>query len=562
MNRRAHRLAERTARRLQWKRTISHVRGPLLVLGVVMLLLAIWDRWPGGPRVDWLLVGCIEAVAAAMWMVWSLLQSRATLLDGAIVLDEALDTGEALSTSLLIPPDDDDVVSAEVHAAADRRAESIDLRRGPAAAVDVAAPEGWWWGLLLLVPAVALLFFEPLPGRGSLVVEDLDLTMARAEAEETAAMLQAQLEQSPELVEDMSLDMDWQLAQRSDDPAEIRRESLRQMTELSRRLNAFQDSAAARRTEAVRQRLKRAAPGEGEGFAGEIRRAMASGDMEAMAEAIGQARQVGTQEDVEGLASLASDVRDSAKDNTELTDALSGSGLDPALSDLPEVLAEAIDEAEHLSMQQKEDLQQLSDTQQQAEQTMEEHADELDSVAGQCSGSQGESEASSKASTSSQSSQKQDAASCPSEQLARKQIAQRQAAQCQRVCQGGSDPGAPVAGPQARGPGPGGKQAASQEDPNVDFEQIRVRQGVDEQASVVQSTEARGVIVRGDATATPGQAVQQARRRLAEGIDVKSVPRRYREAVAAWFTAIAPEGQPLQEPDDGTDTSAEKVSSP
>ncbi len=563
MHRRVHQLAERTARRLQWQRTVSVIRSPLLVLGAVWLLLAVWDRWPGGPRVDWWAMAWCALAMGVLWFMWSWWKSRATPLEGAIVLDEALETGEALSTSLATPSTSSDLAAAAVHAEAGRRAASIDGRRGPAAAVPVKTPEGWWWGLLLMVPAVALLFFEPLPSRQAVADEGVDLATARSDAEASVAMVQAQLKQSPELVADMDLEMDWDAVTQSDDPAEIRRDALRQMTELSRRLNAYQDSAATRRTEAVRQQLKQAAPGAGEGMAGAIRRAMASGDMEAMAETIERARYAGTAEDAEALRALAEDVRTSADDRAAVSDALRGAGLDPALADAPDTLTDAINDAAHLSMQQKEDLQQLAETTTQATQTMDELADELDDVAGQCEGSASDQDDAAKASATSESGQPQNPETCPSQQLARQQVVQRQAAQCQQACQGGGTPDqSTMAGAQANRPGRGGPQAMTEEDPSVALTQSRLRQSVDQQATVVQSTDARGVIIPGDATATAGQAVRQARRRFTEGVDVQSVPRRYREAVAAWFTAMASEESAEDGAKAAPETASEKDRSP
>ena len=102
----------------------------------------------------------------------------------------------------------------------------------------------------------------------------------------------------------------------------------------------------------------------------------------------------------------------------------------------------------------------------------------------------------------------------------------------------------------------------TEEDPSVALTQSRLRQSVDQQATVVQSTDARGVIIPGDATATAGQAVRQARRRFTEGVDVQSVPRRYREAVAAWFTAMASEESAEDGAKAAPETASEKDRSP
>ena len=566
MDRRITTLADRTARRLQWRRTLDDLRLPVILLGAVILVLALYDRWPGGPRVNWWWACGVLGAGVVIWLIAELSRRRCSRLEGAIVLDERLETRDVFSTALAVPEDEDQPMTVAMHAHAAACAQKVGARHGPRRAVPMSCPEGWWWGLLLLVPALALLMFDPLPGRAATTEDPQDLVVARADAVEAVSMVQQQLDSSPELAEAIGMDSALQSHQALDDAAAVRRETLRDLTELSKRLEMFQNGTRSQGVDEVRKRLQEVAPGGNESGGADIRRAMAQGDLESMADAIERIRTDradggdADEETAGDLEALAAAVRSAASDNQALADAMKGAGLDPALADQPDALDEAVARSEHLSMQQKEDLESLGQSQKQAGESLEELAEELDTLAGQCRNSGPAKEQGSKPSTK-QSESSKSPSQCQSKSLAKRQRAQRQAGQCQSACQsGGEKAGGKKAGQstgrgtQTGGKGKGSGQLAADGSAAVNFNRTRVRSEVNTSAPVISSSHVKADTVRGTAQATPGTPMQQAQRRLEDGVDVKAVPRRYRDAVAAWFSSLkAPDASDEDETQDEDD---------
>ncbi len=568
-------LADRTARRLQWRRTLDDLPIAVMTIGAIMLVLAVYDRWPGGPRVNWWWVGGVLVGGVGVWLLVSAVAHRFTRMAGALVLDERLDTRDVFSTALAVEPDPSEPMTIAMHEHAANFAKEIGAQRGPQHAVPMTCPRGWWWGLFLLIPAVAVLLFDPLPSRAGTQEDPQDLVVARANAVEAVSMMQQQLDASPELSEAIGMDTTLQAHQALDDPAAVRRETLRDLTELSKRLERFQNGTQSRSVDEVRQRLEQVAPGGSQSKTSDIRRAMAQGDLEAMAEAIDQARDDTDQTAAGDLEALAGQIRTAAADTQSLADALKGAGMDPSLADQPEALDEAIAESDHLSMQQQQDLESLAQEQQQASESLEDLAEELDTVAGQCrnSGPAKDNQAKPSAKQSSQSSQSSQSqqstpssSQCTSKSLAKSQRAQRQASQCQGQCQSSgkkAGEGSSGSNPSSKTGGKGRGQGALAGDDSgaVNFNRTRVRSDVNTASPVIMSSHVKADTVRGSAQATPGSPMEYAQRRLEDGVDVKAVPRRYRAAVAAWFSSLKPAAATDDDQDDSTPSESSEESS-
>jgi hypothetical protein len=76
-----------------------------------------------------------------------------------------------------------------------------------------------------------------------------------------------------------------------------------------------------------------------------------------------------------------------------------------------------------------------------------------------------------------------------------------------------------------------------EEDPDARTSMARSRSEVDASTPVVAAAPVSGPLTRGAVSAPADSPMQSARRRIERGLDVQRIPRRYREAVAAWFAS-------------------------
>lgn len=512
------RLARRGARRLTCRRVLLAACLYASIAAAMAVVVAVAASLSGQPAMPWgwIAIGLGAGVLVAAAVRW--FTSPVSPMLAAIVLDERLQLHDALSTAMAFSGRRDDPLATGQQAVAATHAAAPEVRRAVPAAIPIGVPQRWWWPVGLAALAAAIAVLPPMVGdtQAASASEPSAMSEARLDTDESIAAMQEALDASPELQAAMEESFDLKQHAELNDPTKLRQETLRDLTELNRRLEEFQFGDQQRQLKRVRDRLAKMS--ESQDATSELRRAMATGDMEAMSEAMQRLRS-GDAETAEAraaaLAALAEEVNATAASDEAFEQALKDAGLADA---------NAIEDAAHLSEAQKEELrEQLMDTLA-ATEMLEQLAKECEQSASECKNPQ-------------EGSPSQSQSAC--EKLAKSDRACKQAAKCQQACKSGlSKSGTSMApGPaSARQQGARGQRPV-EVDPDAATATARSRSDVDSTAPVLGTSSVSGPLTRGNVSAPSSAPMQSARRRIERGLDVQRIPRRYREAVAAWFAS-------------------------
>jgi hypothetical protein len=511
----------RLVRRAAWRLTMQRVLDDVCLIAAFAALLgvaiAIASFVSGGFDVPWVWIGSglSTGLLAAAIIRWSVNQCSYTR--AAIVLDEKLHLHEALSTSLAYADRVDDCMIEQAHRVAAEYAAKRDVQRGVSRALPIGAPERWWWPVSLAALAVVVAILPPLTNAadGPLGQDQFAIFDAKADTDEAVAAMQQAFAESPDLQAAMKEPFDMMPHAELADPTALRQETLRDLTELNRRLEAFQNGDEQRQLRRIQQRLSSMNPSSD--ATRDVRRAMSSGDLEAMASELEQlpAAQTDAAARAAALETLAQDLRNAA---------LSDEALSQALQDAGVADAESIDTADHLTESQREDLREQARDAMAASKTLNEMASECEDSANQCNNpgdnsSTGES-------------------AC--KKLAQSQRASKQVSECKTACKSGaSKAGKSLAQRNSPNRGVGGGMSSVADDPDVTTQAERSRSAVDGAAPVASTSPVSGPLSSGQSSLASVAPIQSARKRIERGLDVQRIPRRYREAVAAWFAATS-----------------------
>lgn len=476
------------------------------LLGVV---IAIASFVSGGLGVSWSWIGAglAAGVLVAAIIRWSI--CRCSTTRAAIVLDEKLHLHEALSTSLAYADRADDCMIEQSHRVAATYAAKPDVQRGVSRVLPIVPPERWWWPVSLAALAVVVAILPPLRSSADVPPDVVQSAMldAKVDTDEAVAAMQQAFADAPDL--QAALDEQFDLAKHVDlaDPTALRQETLRDLTELNRRLEAFQNGDEQRQMRRVQERLASMSPSSD--ATQRVRRAMSAGDLEAMAAAMEQLTTAQTDADARAtaLTALAEDLRAAA---------ISDEALEQSLQDAGVSDEEAIDAAEHLTESQREALREHAMDANAASETLKDMASECEDAAAQCK-NPGEEPSDSES-------------AC--KKLAKSQRASKQASDCKNACQSS----ATKAG-KSLAKGSGGGRSSAAGDPDMTTQAERSRSVVDATTPVVATSPVSGPLTGGQVSEASTAPIQSARRRIERGLDVQRIPRRYRETVAAWFAA-------------------------
>jgi tetratricopeptide (TPR) repeat protein len=521
-NQQPHPAVTRLAGRAAWRLTCRGVLAALCVYATIAaaaaLVVAIVASLSGQPPMPWgwiaTVLGAGVLVAAAMrWIT-----AKVSLIRAAIVLDERLRLHDALSTAMAFSTRGDDPLAAGHQEVAANHARSPDIRRALPLAVPIGIPRRWWWPVSVAALATSIAVLPPMVGEGRAAtgLPPAAMSEAQLDTDEAIATMQEALDASPELQAAMEGAFDLKRHAELNSPAELRRETLRDLTELNRRLEAFQVGDQQRQLKRTRERLSKI--DQSKDATSRLRRAMAAGDMEATAKAmqrLGEAGAEGSDARAAALEALAQDLASAAARDEAFEQALKDAGLSDA---------DGIEDAEHLSEAQKEELRkQLMDALA-ATEMLDQLAKECKNCASQCKNPGGAAPSQ---------------GASASKKLAESDRACKQAGACQSACKSGlSKAGQSLASRPGSARQQGGRGPRPvEDDPAASTTAARSRSNVDATSKVLATSSVSGPLTRGTVSAPSSSPIQSARRRVERGLDVQRIPRRYREAVAAWFAA-------------------------
>ncbi|MDP7070493.1 MAG: hypothetical protein QF561_03995 [Phycisphaerales bacterium] len=534
-NRRVVGLIRRAARRL----TLNLLIDALCVLATVAagaaFVTAAWAFLAGGAALPWgwIVMWLVVAIGGALVIVapWVAVSRQSA----AIVLDERLGLNDAFSTAMAFEEDSSSPVCAAQRAAAATLADHPRVRRGVSAAVPMAVPRRWWWPAPLAIAAIVVAWLPPL-GASPPPADPRALAQTQLNTDEMLKSVRDALANAPDLAEEVGGDLDLEIPDDLTTPEQIRQEAIKRLTAVNRRLDEFNVSPEQATLERVRERLRSLPTGSGDA-ATPLRRALTAGDFEA-AQAALESLQAGAESDAAdraaALEALAQDLQNAAEAEDAAAAAVRAAGLDPAdLDDLPR-LEKKIDASKNLSPAQKEELKRLLNSECAGSKAVEGLASECQSAASQCRNPSKERGNSTK-------SQCQGLAKC--------QRQSDQASACRSACRG-----AAANASSGSRPGPGGMspRGGGRGNPGTSEETSRVATradtAIDRSAAVVAASPVAGPIRGGGIGQAVGPRILEAKRRAAEGVDVRRIPKRYREAVAAWFASRPAETGQAAEP--------------
>ncbi len=501
--------------------------GLLLSLAVVLIVLA--GKLAGAAA--WVIGGGVAGAgllaAAYAIVLWQRVSCGG--LDAAIVLDHRLQLDETLSTALSIPRDDPREIAEAQRRHAETAAAEIRVSGQWRAVLPMVAPTGWGWTLALLLIAglLAAMPISPLkPWAGADVSPNAQALPAQVKAlEEAKAFLAEHPDLESQLPPALALD------QSDPDLSNIdgSDRTLRELTDLQRRLAEFQMGDAMRSLEQTERLLRGLPPGEDDA-ARSTRRALAKGDFQAAEESLANVQATGLNDEqvAEALDRLAEDL-DRAAEEAETQQRQGGANRSESEAGEQRGSGRKGGSGGGDDAQQSDAASKEAD-QQAARDNVRRLASECSEAASQCRKGQASRES----------------GAC--QRLATQQSQARQAGAVQSTCQGDGD-GAFSSEGQGGGRGTGGGWAVDEpHDTAVVAEQATG--SFDASGSVIESASMH--VPSSNRAGTAGVSsgggvavVQEARRRAARGVDLQRVPRRYRDMVAAWFSTLPSEdGEP------------------
>ena len=379
----------------------------LLWTGVSIAVIAIGAkviaRWwtPAGDRGVWFLGVIVGALAAlAMWHYFTRM-TRMPDVAVASVIDVRMKLHDRLSTAVAVAERTDAFARAAVEdgirIATDKR-----MQEALARAIPIAAPRRWWAGPTLTAIACAIWWFVPGLSMGhaaqDLTKSETELQSAREAARMQIDSLQAQIESKPELSQALAdAGSDKKL---SGDPSEeklksaddVRRETTRQVNDLSKRLDDLLQGEKAQQLEAMKEALGRIEPTKA-GPLKKLAEALKRGDAQrAKSELADLQKQVkdatmdeqSRAELAAQLSELAKQLKEGAEANDALKKALENAGLDGDLAKNPAAAKAAVEAAKNLNEEQVQALKQALQAQAKSNESMDKLARACESMCSQC----------------------------------------------------------------------------------------------------------------------------------------------------------------------------------
>ncbi len=522
-------VATRAARRLTLNAAAARAVRLGLYASAVGFVLACIARFGGFADWPWGWIAAVLAASVMIAVVYGWRFDRVPVAGGGLVLDERLSLHDALSTAINLDGQPGTLAEAQ-RAAATQIASGVSGEVGRA--VPLQMPQGWWVVLVLIAAATGVAAMPPLFGRDAEPAA-MDLTQASLETDAAIAEMQAVLDASPELLAHLGPDPLLTAVEQPEDAEQLRQDTLQSLTELQQALDAFAIDPSQQRLEGLRGRLEdfEQEPGD---LGEQARRALAAGDFERAADAMEAMQTSGGEDQADALDSLADDLAAAAAGDEQVRDAMKDAGVVPEDG---QSLTDAVEAAEHLDDASRESLADLIERDKGARSSLKEMAKDCEQAASECRnpGEPGS----------------PNAKQSECRKIAEDQKASKQAAACKSAC---------AAGRTRVGEGLGGSPMNAADDSPDVAKAVKAASEVDTTAPVTSISPAAGPLRLGDVTDAGGAAMAAAQRRVQRGIDVQRIPKRYREAVAAWFKQARSEDPSGK--DEGQDEPEKQVEEP
>lgn len=387
-----------------------------LAVVAAIFLLAILERRllgfsaalgiPAG-GVAWFVGAVLTVVAAAAAVGAFRVRSRVpTLARAALELDGRLGSAERLSTAIALAgsgasPDDPFARAAVADAVA--FASGRDLPGRAREAFPIRLTGRWWFAPALLLACFAAWAWIPqrqasAPAPGDEAARAAPRTPGPEERR--LEELVKEIERTPELAAKLDAELD--AARRTLDdagrgpvraPEEAARESARRMAELEQRLAEVADSRESRASRELQDALAKLDLPSERNAARDLAEALKRGDFDAARKAVEELKKATSggelpKEERERLAKALEDtsrrLESLAKDPSKLAEALRSAGMDPALANNPAALQQAIAQSKDLNASQKESLQRMAQSMQDAQSKLGQMSQQMDRMASQC----------------------------------------------------------------------------------------------------------------------------------------------------------------------------------
>ncbi|MCA9295074.1 MAG: hypothetical protein KC983_01130 [Phycisphaerales bacterium] len=374
------------AQRINTTRFLRYAHVTAIVFASIAFVLMLFNRTTAEPFVPWMwvipsMMVLTLAIAGIFWM-----RSRMPERSVALAVDDRLELNERLSTALAVERQDDPFARAAVQDAVQAAVDPRNRER-TRRLFAVRPPAGWWWSpLIVLATCVSqwlpqMNLYEPT----AVVPAAAEGRLIRAEVEERVEDVMAVIEENEALKQALGEDFSGMSVPTTKDdpmrsPEEIRRNALKKVTDLNRKLNDIVEGEKGKAMDAIEQSLKSLELPERDSPARDMAESLARADFAKAAEAMkemldkiknGEMTQDEQDKLAEQLQDVAEQLQQMAEKQQQLKDALKQAGLNEQLANDPAALQQAIQNNPNLNEQQKQQLQQQAQAGQQAQQMLE-----------------------------------------------------------------------------------------------------------------------------------------------------------------------------------------------
>lgn len=397
-------LIDAAARRLALVRLLRGVHLGLVGVGLLAFLLVLLAKSSPSVSLPWPWLAAAGALAVFVAGIVALRSGRPSRLSVATLVDERLGLKERISTAVAVRERSDPFALAAV---ADAVATARDKRTREALGrgVPVKAPDASWLGPALLLAAGLAAWIVP---QGDLFrrqdPQNELIEAARIEADAAVREVERRIAEDPRLSEALGmrnedLPGDEQIAPKELErtPEEIRREAIKRMSELEKRLNEVLRGEEALKMDALKRELANLKPESND--AQQLAEALRDGDFSEAKKALEELRKKAEGKSDEERAALEQQLKDVAKQVEQLAarqealkQALERAGMDGQLASNPEALKQALENANNLTQAQRESLQKAMNAQKAAQDSMKGMSDAIKQAAQQmcqaCEGGQ------------------------------------------------------------------------------------------------------------------------------------------------------------------------------
>ncbi len=400
-------IVARVRRRILLGQFLGSMGRVTLWAGIVLVAVSVGSKlvagwWsPAGERGLWFVIlGAIILIALGVWAFLSRPRAEGDVAVASLI-DVKLKLHDRLSTAVAVADRTDPFAQAAIEdglkIAGDKR-----LIESLGRAIPIVAPRNWWAGPSFIVMACAVWWFVPGLSLGNAQSADglseIQLQAARDAAKVQIETLQAKIETNSELSKALGENgEEKKLAGDASDeklqtPESVRRETTRQVNDLSKKLDELLTGEKAQQLEAMKDALSRIEPSKS-GPLKELGEALKRGDGAAAKSALaklqdqvkdGKMDEKTREELAAKLSEMTSQLKDAAKANDTLKKALENAGLDGALAKNPQAAKAAIDAAKNLNDAQKKALKEAIQSQSKAGEKLEKLAKMCESMCSQC----------------------------------------------------------------------------------------------------------------------------------------------------------------------------------